>query len=68
MNIKRKIERLESRMNQNSENGVSWDFSQTTTEQLLRLENLVRTDTAEAERYTRQLINEGYLRKNEYQK
>ena len=68
MNLKTRIEKLESQINKDSENGVAWDFSQTTNEQLLRLENLVLTDTAEAERYTRQLINDGYLRKNEHQK
>jgi hypothetical protein len=41
---------------------IVWDFSKTTSDQLLKLAALIEEEnTFEAERYTKELISEGFL-------
>jgi hypothetical protein len=53
--------KLESRRKPRKSHTV-WNFEQTSDEQLLRLESLLKSDeTAKAAEYSEQLINSGFL-------
>lgn len=58
MNINKRIENLEKNI---KPAGGDWDFSNTSTEQLLTLKRFTEGNRAEAERYTKELIDGGFL-------
>jgi hypothetical protein len=52
---------MESRIKPNGEAEIIWDFFNTSTEQLTRLEELSRTDQQTAAEFSRELIENGFL-------
>lgn len=63
MNIRNRLKTMESQIIKKAgKSQTVWDFSLTTDEQLLKLEELmVNQDEQEVARYSQQLIDEGFL-------
>lgn len=68
MKLQSRIKQIEKRMKPPENKNVVWDFSNTTDDQLLKLEHLVKTDKPEAERFTKELIEGGFLKAYEHKK
>lgn len=63
MNIQNRLTKLENGIQRKDTSpNIVWDFSATTTAQLLELEDLLTSgDEEKASAYTRRLIGEGFL-------
>jgi hypothetical protein len=67
MNIKSRLKKMEREIITEDKNQIAWDFSRLTDEQLHNLLSMHESgDEAEVIKYTKQLIDEGLLKRHTF--